>query len=54
MKRSLIALALVCVLSGSALAGTIDTCGAPAPVSGGTESSAVVTVILTILSILAK
>ena len=31
MKRFLLALALTGVLSSSALAGTIDTCGAPAP-----------------------
>lgn len=37
MKRFLIALTLTCVLSGSTLAGTIDTCGAPAPVSGGSS-----------------
>jgi hypothetical protein len=31
MKRLLIALALTCVLSGSVLAGDVDTAGAPAP-----------------------
>jgi hypothetical protein len=31
MQRLLIALALTCVLSGSALAGTIPTMGAPSP-----------------------
>jgi hypothetical protein len=31
MKRSLAALALTCVLFGSAMAGTIPTCGAPEP-----------------------
>lgn len=50
MKRFLIALALTCLLSGSALAGHIDTCGAPAPVSGETESSVVATVILSIIN----
>jgi hypothetical protein len=31
MKRFLVTLTLTCVLSGSALAGTIPTCGAPSP-----------------------
>jgi len=31
MKRLLITLALTCVLSGSVLAGDVDTAGAPAP-----------------------
>lgn len=35
MKRFLAALALTCVLSGSAFAGHIDTCGAPAPAPEG-------------------
>ena len=52
MKRSLMALALICVLSGSALAGTIDTCGAPAPAPSTTQSSSVAaTVILAIISL---
>ncbi|HEV7796535.1 MAG TPA: hypothetical protein VGO73_00140 [Pyrinomonadaceae bacterium] len=37
MKRLLIALALTCVLSGSVLAGDVDTAGAPAP--GGTAQA---------------
>ncbi|MDQ1638837.1 MAG: hypothetical protein QOF62_2176 [Pyrinomonadaceae bacterium] len=52
MKRFLTILALTCVLSGYALAGDIDTCGAPAPAPTGTQSSSVTTtVILTIISI---
>ncbi len=39
MKRFLLALTLAGVLSSSALAGTIDTCGAPAPAPSGTETS---------------
>lgn len=31
MKRFFLALAMAGILSSSALAGTIDTCGAPAP-----------------------
>jgi hypothetical protein len=53
MKRFLIALALTCVLSGSVLAGDIDTVGAPAPAS--TQSSSVTTtVILTIISLVVR
>ncbi|MDQ1638838.1 MAG: hypothetical protein QOF62_2177 [Pyrinomonadaceae bacterium] len=50
MKRYLIALALTCVLSGSAFAGDIHTCGdaAPAPTQ---SSSVTTTVILTIISL---
>jgi len=55
MKRLLLTLALTCVLSGSALAGDIPTCGAPATASTGTQSiSVMTTVILTIISIVAK
>jgi ribose/xylose/arabinose/galactoside ABC-type transport system permease subunit len=39
MKRFLITLALMCVLSGSALAGHIDTCGAPAPTGAAQTTS---------------
>ena len=35
MKRFLVALTLTCALSGSALAGDIPTCGAPAPAPSG-------------------
>ncbi|MBC8029210.1 MAG: hypothetical protein H7Z16_03790 [Pyrinomonadaceae bacterium] len=66
MKRFLIAITLTCVLSVSALAGDIPTCGAPAlpgdiptcgapaTASNGTQSSPVVTVILAIIRIIAK
>lgn len=58
MKRFLQALALTCVLSGVVLAGDIPTVGAPAPpppASSEMQSSSVmVTVILTIISIVAK
>jgi hypothetical protein len=50
MKRLLIALALTCVISGSVLAGDIDTAGAPAP--RRTQGSIIAaTVFLTILSL---
>lgn len=39
MKRFLIALALTCVLSGSALAGDVPTCGAPVPASSETTET---------------
>ena len=39
MKRLLITLALTCVLSGSVLAGDVDTAGAPAPVAGDISTS---------------
>ena len=67
MKRFVMALALACVLSGTALAGDIPSSGAPAPgdiPSSGAPSpglagdvpstgapSPIVTVILTILSL---
>ncbi len=67
MKRFVMALALACVLSGTALAGDIPSSGAPAPgdiPSSGAPSRAlagdipstgapspIVTVILTILSL---
>lgn len=57
MKRFLQALALTCVLSGVVLAGDIPTVDAPAPPPASSEmqsSSVMVTVILTIISILAK
>jgi len=50
MKRFALAIALACVLSGSALAGDAHTVGAPAPVTQ--SSSVTVTVILTILSLI--
>ena len=39
MKRFLAALALACAISGTALAGHIDTCGAPAPVTGDMDTA---------------
>jgi hypothetical protein len=52
MKRFLTVVALTCVLSVSALAGDMPTVGAPAPASGGTQSSAVVSVVLTFISLI--
>ena len=51
MKRFVLAVALACVLSGTALAGDIHTTGAPSPTPETQSSSIVATVILTILSI---
>jgi len=54
MKRFALAVALVCVLSGSVLAGDAHTVGAPDPASPAPtsqSSSVIATVILTILSI---
>lgn len=55
MKRILMAITLACVLSGTALAGEIPgvDSAAPAP-SSKTQPSAVVTVLLTIISIVVK
>ena len=54
MKRFLTAVTLTCVLSVSALAGDMPTVGAPAPASSGTQSGAVVTVVLTIISLVIR
>ncbi|MGH9874602.1 MAG: hypothetical protein ACRD9S_19265 [Pyrinomonadaceae bacterium] len=51
MRRFLMTVALTCALSVSAFAGDMPTCGAPAPASSGTQSSVVVTVVLTIISL---
>ncbi len=51
MKRFLVALTLTCVLSVSAMAGSIPTCGAPDPPPPTTQSSVTTTVILTIISL---
>ena len=51
MKRLLLSITLTCVLFGSALAGEMPTCGAAAPAPSETQSSAVVTALLTIISI---
>lgn len=40
MKRFLLALTLTCVLSVSALAGTIPTCGGPEPAPGDVPHTA--------------
>jgi hypothetical protein len=52
MKRLLLSITLTCVLFGSALAGEMPGVN-PAPVQppSGTQSSTVVTVLLTIISI---
>lgn len=52
MKRFLMTVALTCVLSVSAMAGDMPTVGAPAPASSGAQSSAVVRVVLTIISLI--
>ena len=53
MKRFALAVALVCVLSGAALAGDMHTTGAPAPAPSVAQSSSVAaTVILAILSLI--
>jgi|ERR1051325_34815 hypothetical protein len=61
MKRFLVTLTLTCVLSVSAMAGSIPTCGAPEPAPGETQTppapgdtqgpSIAATVIETILSL---
>jgi opacity protein-like surface antigen len=51
MKRFALAIALACVLSGSALAGDVHSTGAPAPAPGSTQSPNIATAILTILSL---
>ena len=59
MKRFALAIALACVLSGSALAGDIATPGAPAPgntqgptAAGNTQGPGLLeTVILTIITL---
>ena len=60
MKRFVLAVALACVLSGSALAGDVHTTGAPEPAPGDSHttgapspaqsSSVAATVLLAILS----
>ena len=53
MKRFLMVITLACALSGTALAGDMPTVG-PAPASSGTQSSAAVTVLLTIISLVVR
>ncbi|HEX9629134.1 MAG TPA: hypothetical protein VF961_03875 [Pyrinomonadaceae bacterium] len=48
MKRFVLAIALACALSGTALAGDVHSTDAPVPQA---SSSAVTTVILTIISL---
>jgi hypothetical protein len=50
MKRFLVALALTCVLSVSAMAGDIPTVGTPSPAPTA-QSSVAATVILAIMSL---
>lgn len=52
MKRFAVALALTCVLSGTALAGDIPSTGAP--VSMSQTSSVAATVVLTIISLIRR
>jgi hypothetical protein len=54
MKRLLIALALTCVISGSAMAGTIPTMGGPEPAPTTTQSSIAATVVLAIISLVRR
>jgi multidrug resistance efflux pump len=51
MKRFLLAIALACALSGTALAGDIHSVGAPAPQA---SSPTVVAIILTIMSLVGR
>ncbi len=53
MKRLLLAITLACVLSGTALAGEMPGVG-PAPTSSATQSSAAVSVLLTIISLVVR
>jgi opacity protein-like surface antigen len=53
MKRFLMTITLACVLSSTALAGDMPGVGA-APASSGTQTSAAVTVLLTILSLVVR
>lgn len=52
MKRFVMAIALACVLSGSASAGDVYSVGAPAPVAPPAQSSVAATVVLAILSLI--
>ena len=62
MKRFVLAIALACALSGTALAGEVHTTGAPVPgdmhstgaPSPQASSSVVATVILTIISLVVR
>lgn len=50
MKKLMLAVALTCALSATALAGNIPIGDAPAPAPAPQSSSVVVTVVLMILS----
>jgi len=54
MKRFLMTIALASVLSVSALAGDMPGVGTPAPAPSATQSSAAVTVLLTIISLVVR
>lgn len=54
MRRFLMSVVLTCALSVSAFAGDMPIVGAPAPAPSGTESSAVVSVVLTIISLVVR
>jgi hypothetical protein len=54
MKRFLMAIALTSALSVSALAGDMPGVGAPAPAPSATQSSAAVTVLLAIVSLVVR
>ena len=51
MKRFLAVVVLTCVLSVSVLAGEMPTMGGSAPVPSGAQSSVVVSLVLTIISL---
>jgi hypothetical protein len=53
MKKFLTAVTLACVLSATVLAGEMPGVS-PAPVSSGSQSSAVVSVVLTIVSLVIR
>jgi hypothetical protein len=61
MKRFVLAFALACALSGTALAGEVHSTGAPAPgeihsagAPAPASSPAVVAILLTIISVVGK
>jgi hypothetical protein len=54
MKRFLLAVTLICLISVSALAGDMPTVGAPAPASSPMQSSAAVSVLLKIISLVVR
>jgi opacity protein-like surface antigen len=57
MKRFVMAMALACALSATALAGEVPSTGAPAPAqptASQGSSRVLVTIILTVLSVVGK